>query len=71
MEIQFEGSTLVLADKTVQEKSLSPGDIYFAVRNNKRILTCKKMSPCGTFIIPEENAYCFNSHECREVLDII
>lgn len=69
--VQFEGATLVLtADR---DYKIEEGDTYIAGRNTgPQILTCRKN--CDGFdegwIQPEENAYSYDTWECRKVLSI-
>ncbi len=69
--VQFEGVTLVL--DTDRDYKIEEGDTYIAGRNTgPQILTCRKN--CDGFgegwIRPEENAYSYDTHECRRVLTI-
>lgn len=59
----FEGMTLVPA-----EGQIRPGDTYVAERNTGlQLLTCKRVISDKNFIIPTENAYCFDIWECIPV----
>ena len=66
-EILFEG-TLIKIDL---EGEIEPGDIYLARRNTKwKLLTCKENNKVNGFIVPVENAYIFDTHECFKVVGL-
>jgi len=50
-------------------EEINSGDIYIAEKNTgPKLLTCKKREL--TFIVPVENAYCFDICDCMKVIMI-
>lgn len=66
-EILFEGALV----KIDPDGEICPGDLYLARRNTGwKLLTCRKNVKNEGFIAPQENAYCFDTHECYKVVSI-
>lgn len=54
-----------------EDYPLKPGDTYMAVRNTGwKLLTCATVNANQKYVVPEENAYCFDTWECYRVLNI-
>jgi hypothetical protein len=74
LKVEVEGLTLeVIRVKYdwmgIEGEILQTGDTYIAKRNGPwQILTCRKLSDDGTFVIPQEKAYCFDTYECYKVI---
>lgn len=61
---EFEGTTLLLSDEPIRV-----GDTYIAGRNTgPHLLTCRSVHE--TFICSVENAYAFDTCECRKIVGI-
>ena len=58
------------ADVSVAITGISAGEKYWACRNTGwHLLTCRELVPYGTkpaggFVVPQENAYFYDLHEC-------
>jgi len=53
---------------TVLREKIEAGDTYIAERNSGlKLLTCRNVSPDGSFIVPEEMAYCYDTGECIKI----
>ncbi len=67
MLIPFEGVDLEVSSGLYIET----GDVYLAKRNTGwKLLTCKVHMKEKGFVIPEENEYPYNTHECYKVENI-
>ncbi len=52
----------------VSDDPIQPGDLYLAERNTgPKLLTCRSVNTRG-WIVPVENAYCFDTWECAKVI---
>ena len=51
-------------------EKIKPGDLYLAKRNGPpELLTCKSISE-REYVIPIENAYCYDTWECIKVVSV-
>lgn len=62
---EFEGIPFKV---TGSGEDINPGDTYLAERNSGvRLLTCKENDLRKKWIVPEENAYLFDTWECVRI----
>ena len=53
---------------TVDDSPLQPGDSYIAERNTgPQLLTCKSVNRDKGWVVPQEQAYPFDIHECIKI----
>lgn len=51
-------------------ESIEPGDLYLAGRNTGiHLLTCLKNNKKGAWIVPIEDAYCYDTWECKKIVE--
>ena len=44
---------------------IKPGDLYLAIRNQEpQLLTCKEVNIIRNWVVPVEDAYLYDIHEC-------
>lgn len=52
----------------IERGTPKPGELYIAGRNTvPKLLTCIKVT--DGFVVPEEDAYCYDTHECFRLVD--
>ena len=61
--VEYDGLLLVMdGDGAVRD-----GDTYIAERNTVQLLTAREVNHERSWIVPEENAYAFDTWECVRV----
>jgi hypothetical protein len=67
---QIEEAASELGLQLLWKDSLKPGDLYLACRNTgPQLLTVKSVNEEHGYVIPVENAYPYDIHECVKVTE--
>lgn len=68
-EVLFEGC--IVRFKPASGEEINPGDLYLAERNTGvKLLTCQRHNLDAGCVFPVENAYVYDTCECRLVTHI-